>query len=104
MDQRRILALYFVLMTLVSFWRSGLQQEPMLSKETTSNETSCSGYIQGNPSQRNTTGCETGTSLEAADHEKAFGFSSDRNPDWNACGLPRLPEEKYVKQCVVNIL
>ena len=78
----------------------------MQSKETTSNETSCSGYIQGNPSLRNTTGCETGTSLEAADHEKVFGFSSDRNPDWSACGLPRLPEEKYVfllKQCVVNI-
>ena len=39
MDQRRILALYFVLMTFVLFWRSGLQQEPMLSKETTLNET-----------------------------------------------------------------
>ena len=67
-------------------------------KETTFNDTSCPGYERGNPSNRNMTGCETGTSLEAIDLEKAFGFNSDKNPDWNACGLPRLPEEKYVHE------
>ena len=100
-------ALDFALITLVSIWSSGLQA-PIQSDEMTSNGgvretnetyndmpiTSCPGYEQGNPSQRNMTGCETGTSLEAIDFEKAFGFDGGENPDWNACGLPRIPEEK----------
>ena len=97
----------FALITLVSIWSSGLQA-PIQSDEMTSdgvvretNETynnmpttSCPGYKQGNPSLRNMTGCETGTSLEAIDFEKGFGFDGGENPDWNACGLPRIPEEK----------
>ena len=100
-------ALDFGLITLVSIWSSGLQA-PIQSDEMTSNgvvrqtnETyndmpiiSCPGYKQGNPNLRDMTGCETGTSLEAIDHEKAFGFDGGENPDWNACGLPRVPEEK----------
>ena len=90
MEQRSIIAFYSVLMTLASFWSSGLQQEPTQIKETTSNGTSCPGYEKGNPSNRNMTGCETGTFLEAIDFEKAFGFNSDKNPDWSSCGLPRF--------------
>ena len=86
MDQRSKAAL----LTLASFWSSGLQQGATQTKSTTSNDTSCPGYEKGNPSNRDMTGCETGTSLEAADHEKVFGFSSDKNPDWNACHLPRV--------------
>ena len=56
--------------------------------------TSCPRYEHGNPSGRNLTGCTTGTSLEPVDHVAAFGFNSGENPDWNACGLPRLPEKK----------
>ena len=55
---------------------------------------SCPGHKRGNPADRDMTGCETGTSLEAIDFEKAFGFNSGENPEWNDCGLPQLPEEK----------
>ena len=96
MEQRSIITLYFVLMTLVSLWSSGLQQKPRRMKNTTSNDTSCPGYEKGNPSNRNMTGCETGTFLEAIDFEKAFGFHSDKNPDWSSCHLRRVPKEKYV--------
>ena len=106
MNQRTTAALDFALITLMSIWSSGLQA-PIQSNEMTSNRvvrqtnethhvtiSSCPGYKQGNPKLRNMTGCETGTSLEAIDHEKAFGFDGGENPDWNACGLPRIPEEK----------
>ena len=100
-------ALDFALITLVSIWSSGLQA-PIQSDEMTSNGvvretnetyndmpiTSCPGYERGNPSLRNMTGCETGTSLEAIDFEKAFGFDGGENPDWKSCQLPRVPEEK----------
>ena len=108
MNQRTTAALDFALITLMSIWSSGLQA-PIQSNEMTSNRvdrqtnrtnhdlmpiTSCPGYKQGNPSLRNMTGCETGTSLEAIDFEKAFGFDGGENPDWKSCGLPRIPEEK----------
>ena len=97
-------ALNFALITFMSVWSYGLQA-PILSSEklnsviTQTNGThyvftSCPNYEQGNPSQRNMIGCETGTSLEDIDHEKAFGFDGGENPDWKACGLPRVPEEK----------
>ena len=107
MNQRTTAALNFALITLTSIWSCGLQAPTELDEITLSrvirqtNEThhvlpitSCPGYKRGNPSKRNMTGCETGTSLEGIDHEMAFGFNSGANPDWNACGLPRLPEEK----------
>ena len=107
MNQRTTAALDFALITLISIWSSGLQA-PIQSDVMTSNRnvtqmnetyhvmpiTSCPGYKRGNPADRDMTGCETGTSLEDIDFEKAFGFNSGENPDWNACGLPRLPDEK----------
>ena len=109
MDQRISLAMDIALMALLSLLSSGLQAPT--HSQTTSNSidmqkndsnyvwmpptvTSCPGYERGNPSRRNMTGCETGTILDPVDHEMAFGFSSGENPDWNACGLPHLPEEK----------
>ena len=56
--------------------------------------TTCPGYRTGNPSRRDLTGCETGTSLDPIDHVTAFGFSNDENPDWSSCGIPELPEAK----------
>ena len=107
MNERTAAALNFALITLVSIWSCGLQapiQSSVMTSDTNVTQTngtyhampitSCPGYKRGNPSDRNMTGCETGTSLEAIDFEKAFGFNSGENPDWNACGLPRLPEEK----------
>ena len=101
MNQRTTAALDFALITFISIWSSGLQAPIESNVTTQTNETyhvipitSCPGYKQGNPSERNRTECDTGTSLEAIDFEKAFGFNSGENPDWNACGLPRLPEEK----------
>ena len=95
-------ALEFFLITLVSLWNLGLQAP--IEQQTSSNNngtyytsmpiTSCPGYERGNPSRRNMTGCETGTSLGSVDHETAFQFSAGENPDWNSCGLPHLPEEK----------
>ena len=101
-EMRVTAALNFALITFMSIWSYGLQA-PILSSENSvimqTNGThyvfsSCPNYEQGNPSQRNMTGCETGTSLEDIDHEKAFGFDGGENPDWKACGLPRVPEEK----------
>ena len=102
MNQRVTTALNFALITFMSIWSSGLQAPIHSSENMQTNGmhhvfmpiTSCPNYEQGNPSQRNMTGCETGTSLEAIDFEKAFGFNSGENPDWKACGLPRVPEEK----------
>ena len=54
----------------------------------------CPGYRTGNPSRRDLTGCETGTSLDPIDHMNAFGFSNGENPDWSSCGIPELPEAK----------
>ena len=107
MDQRISLAMDIALMALLSLLSSGLQAPA--HSQTTSNSvvmyrngshyvwmpfTSCPGYERGNPSRRDMTGCETGTILDPVDHEMAFRFSSGENPDWNACGLPHLPEEK----------
>ena len=58
--------------------------------------TSCPGYKQGNPALRNRTGCLTGSILEGVDHQMAFGFHGGSNPDWSACDLPLIPEEKLV--------
>lgn len=56
--------------------------------------TSCPGYNSGNPKERNKTGCHTGTYLKSVDHEKAFGFGSGSDPDWDTCSLPQLPQAK----------
>ena len=63
--------------------------------ESTS-RSSCPRYQRGNPALRNMSGCETGTSLDPVDHVTAFGFSRVESPDWNSCGLPELPQTKYV--------
>ena len=107
MNKMMSTALEFFLITLVSLWDMGLQA-PMQSQSSSNSVvlqdngtyytwmpiTSCPGYDHGNPSRRNMTGCETGTSLGPVDHETAFQFSPGENPDWNNCGLPYLPEEK----------
>ena len=105
MDQKKSGAVFFFLVTLVSLWDLGLQApiEPQTSSVVWGNNetyytsmpiTSCPGYERGNPSRRNMTGCETGSSLGSVDHETAFQFSPGENPDWNSCDLPHLPEEK----------
>ena len=109
MNQRITVALDFALITLMSLWSSGLQAPIQQLNETNFDMditdanrtnhswitlTSCPNYERGNPSERDMTGCETGTALESVDHEQAFGFHGGENPDWNACGLPRLPGEK----------
>ena len=112
MNQRATVALDLAVITLMSFWSSGLQAPIQQSNETTPNTiirqksgtyhvemplTSCPNYERGNPSLRDMTGCETGSALEVVDHEKAFGFHADENPDWSACGIPHVPDKKSVQ-------
>ena len=57
---------------------------------------SCPNYHPGNPALRNKTGCVTGTMLDPVDHEMAFGFQKGQNPNWTTCGIPRIPQAKWV--------
>ena len=51
----------------------------------------CPNYI---PSKRNKTpNCHTVSGVSGVDHETAFGLQG-QNPDWTACGLPRIPQAK----------
>ena len=59
----------------------------------------CPGYRKGNPAlvSNETEGCATGEGIGVIDHMLAFGIGSHvRNPNWTACGIPRLPNEKLV--------
>ena len=105
---RKAFAVEFALMALMSLLSCGLPA-PAQSQTTSSTQvqrnketamaielptSTCPGYQTGNPSRRDLTGCETGTSLDPIDHMTAFGFSNGENPDWSSCGIPELPEAK----------
>ena len=60
----------------------------------------CPGYRAGNwPGiiSTETEGCATGPGIGVVDHTMAFGINSRvANPNWTACGIPFLPNEKFV--------
>ena len=101
---RKAFTMELAVMALMSVLSCGLQapvqdqSQPTSSREERNNETvfisTCPGYQTGNPSRRDLTGCETGTSLDPIDHMNSFGFSNGENPDWSSCGIPELPEAK----------
>ena len=57
----------------------------------------CPGYRPGNPQQsEETENCAAGAGIGVVDHVQAFGMGSHvRSPNWTACGIPVLPNEKY---------
>ena len=67
------------------------------SELTGVNETEyCPGYRPGNPKLASDLNeCKSGAEIGVLDHIHAFGMDSlVRSPNWTACGIPALPEEK----------
>ena len=56
----------------------------------------CPGYRAGNPNLASDLDeCKSGAEIGVVDHIYAFGIDPlVRRPNWTACGIPTVPEEK----------
>ena len=93
-----VLALALALLTVeVAQCRAlGGDEAPAIAEEEEDQMRECSGYRPGNPGVvSDIPGCKTGSDIGVVDHMYAFGFSPlAQTPNWTACGLPTLPQEK----------